>query len=98
MKVAILGLGNFGTALAQHLALQGSSVTAWAREADILKGVKEKRKNPVALSNIELDERIQTTPDISKACEAEVIVLTISSSASLVYYEQVHALRHSNGR
>ena len=35
MKVAVVGAGSWGTALAQNLALAGNEVVMWARKKEV---------------------------------------------------------------
>ena len=46
MKIAVAGGGAFGTALAVALALDGKSVTLWARDADAVATMQTTRTNP----------------------------------------------------
>jgi len=63
--VLVLGAGNFGTCLAQHLATCGHEVTIWARNTKISASINEFRRNPNYLKEIELSERISATSELS---------------------------------
>ena len=45
MRIAVLGAGAFGTALAVALARGGESVGLWARDADQVAAMKVGREN-----------------------------------------------------
>jgi len=62
--VLVLGAGNFGTVLAQHLALEGHEVTLWARSSDVASAINENHKNPKYLNTVTLSSRIRATSDL----------------------------------
>jgi glycerol-3-phosphate dehydrogenase (NAD(P)+) len=57
-KVAIIGAGSFGTALAVVLAHAGHEVKLWAREAEIAYGINNRHENPAYLSDIVLPDAV----------------------------------------
>src|SRR3989338_6600747 len=57
-KIAVIGAGSWGTALAKHLADAGHSVLLWAYETEVVEGVRRHRKNPLFLSDILLPSSI----------------------------------------
>lgn len=74
-KVAVLGAGAWGTALAQTLAREGTSVAIWARSAATVRAINEDRCNPGYLPDVRLAEAITATPDIGSALgEAELVI------------------------
>src|SRR6266700_107811 len=54
MKVAVVGGGAWGTALADLLARKGEQVTLWAREADVVDSVNRKHRNEMFLPGASL--------------------------------------------
>jgi glycerol-3-phosphate dehydrogenase (NAD(P)+) len=80
-SIAVLGLGNWGTALAHHLARRGNKVLAWSVEADVVSGINNNHRNPRYLTQIELHPNLSATADISATFVADVIVLVIPSTA-----------------
>ena len=40
MQVGVFGLGNWGTALAQHLAKKDFDVLGWSIEEDVVESIK----------------------------------------------------------
>ena len=65
-KICILGSGNFGTSLAQHLANLGHKITLWTRSEEILTSINQKNKNPKYLSNISLHPNIKASTELKK--------------------------------
>jgi glycerol-3-phosphate dehydrogenase (NAD(P)+) len=55
----VLGAGNYGTCLAQHLAEKGNLVYIWTRSAETAEAINQKHKNPKYLSQITLSSRIR---------------------------------------
>jgi glycerol-3-phosphate dehydrogenase (NAD(P)+) len=80
MRVAVVGAGSWGTAIAWLLGGKGVSVTMWAREPEIAEGISAVHRNPSFLKDVVLDPSVRATPDIGEAvCEAEAIVLVTPS-------------------
>ncbi|KAG9055238.1 hypothetical protein FS842_002768 [Serendipita sp. 407] len=44
-KVLVLGSGNFGSCLSDHLADAGSSVLLWSRSAEVVRSMNQEQKN-----------------------------------------------------
>ena len=59
MRVAVVGAGSWGTALAMHLARAGCAVALWAREAEVVAGIRRTRRNPLFLSEFAIPERVR---------------------------------------
>ncbi|KZO95949.1 NAD-dependent glycerol-3-phosphate dehydrogenase [Calocera viscosa TUFC12733] len=51
LKVLILGAGNFGSCLADHLAEVDHTVYIWSREADVVEGLNKTHRNPKYLTD-----------------------------------------------
>lgn len=74
MKIAVAGGGAFGTALATALALDGKSVTLWARDASAVATMHKTRSNP-RLPNVTLPENLLVTNDLPDLFAADIILL-----------------------
>lgn len=84
MRIAIVGAGSWGTALAQTLALEGGEreVLLCARTEAAAAAMRESRHNPRYLSEIELDPDVHITADVPRALEgAGVVVLAVPTAA-----------------
>jgi glycerol-3-phosphate dehydrogenase (NAD(P)+) len=80
MRVGVVGAGSWGTALAIHLARAGAAVRLWAREREVVEGVRAERRNPFYLNDVECPPGLQATTDPGEAVrEAEVILLVVPS-------------------
>jgi glycerol-3-phosphate dehydrogenase (NAD(P)+) len=93
-RIALLGLGNWGTALAEHLARQGMSVFAWTREAEIVESINEAQRNPVFLNHIALSPGIRASTCLEEVCqwEAEFLLVVLPSGALELVFPQIQAL------
>lgn len=80
-RVAVLGLGNWGTALAQHLAVKGVDVLGWSIQPEIVESINAHRRNPLCLSEIELNPRLKATGELSDVFDFEVVLLVLPSGA-----------------
>lgn len=77
-RIAVLGAGAWGTALAQISALAGGQVTLWARDEELARTLNSRHENPRHLPGIALSHDIQAGSDLD-AClaEADAILLAI---------------------
>lgn len=79
-KVAVLGAGSWGTALAKVLAENGHDVMMWSRieDAAIIDEINTQHTNKIYLKDLELPQSIQATTDLEEAIkERDVIVVVI---------------------
>lgn len=81
-KVAIVGAGSWGTALATVLDRKGTELKLWVREDDLLEIIKEKRENEFYLPGVELGNNIQPTGDMEECVRGcDIIVFSVPSHA-----------------
>ena len=74
-RIAVIGAGSWGTALASVLAGNKHDVTLWAREPDVVEQINDGRENARFLKGVALPEGIRATSDLAAAVRnAEVIV------------------------
>lgn len=93
LKVAVLGAGSWGTALAELLARQGIEVALWARDPSVVSKINSIGRNPKYLSEIELAPSVRGTESISDAINgAQVIVLAVPSSGYRELLRGINAL------
>ncbi len=82
-KILVLGSGNFGTCLAQHLALNGCDVCVWSHHSDVVDSINKHHRNPRYLSSAQLAKNMTATSDLSEETVAMsgVILLAIPTQA-----------------
>lgn len=81
-RIAVIGAGSWGTALAVIAAKAGRGVTLWARREDHAAALREDGRNARYLPNVSLPDSIRITSDLATAVDdAEVILMVVPSSA-----------------
>jgi len=79
-RVAVLGAGSWGTALAAVLARNGAAVTLWGRDAAAIAAMRASRRNTRYLPELELPPTLSLSADLG-ACVAEAgVVLIVTPS------------------
>ena len=80
-RVAILGAGGMGTALALLFDRQGKATRLWARSTEQADAISSSRENVKHLAGVTIPESIAITADARNATdEADLIVVAIPSS------------------
>lgn len=81
--VGVIGVGAFGTAIAQTFARSGHHVLCWAREKEVVKSINKNHVNPLYLSDIKLDEKIKATKTIEEVAQkAKVLIVSVPAFAN----------------
>ncbi|MCR5800043.1 MAG: NAD(P)-dependent glycerol-3-phosphate dehydrogenase [Lachnospiraceae bacterium] len=79
-RIAVLGAGSWGIALAQLLANNGHEVTVWSVIEDEIKMLKEKHEHVDKLPGVKLNDSLEYTTDLKAAMEGKkVLVLAVPS-------------------
>lgn len=79
-RVAVIGAGAFGTALACVARRAGSEAVIWARDPSIAEAIASGKGNPVYLPDIELPAGIDATTDLAAALDgADALLLVVPS-------------------
>jgi glycerol-3-phosphate dehydrogenase (NAD(P)+) len=77
-RLAIIGGGAWGTALALVAHRAGSTATIWARDPSIAAAIEARHENPVYLPGVALDPAISATSDLARAVAgAEAALLAV---------------------
>ena len=80
MKIAVLGDGGWGTALAILLQSKGFDVSLWGAFADNIGSLERDRENKKFLPGVKIPKNIKLTCDAYIACEdAGLVVLAVPS-------------------
>lgn len=82
-KIAIIGAGSWGTALAIVLtrSRQPHSITLWAYEAEVVESLRRTRVNEVFLPGFELPAEVEVTGSLEAALRGADIILGVMPSA-----------------
>ena len=81
-RIAVIGSGAFGTALAQILRLAGHDVQLCARNASVVAEINTHHTNGGYLPGITLDGRITATTDFASIASADLVMLVTPAQAT----------------
>src|SRR5437899_1795581 len=80
-RIAVVGSGAWGTALACHLARLEHAVTMWAYEPEVAEEIATRHTNSPYLPDVSLPETIRASVDARQvAASADVVILVPPSS------------------
>ena len=77
-RVAVVGAGSWGTALANLLAKKGHEVHVWSFEPDVADAINEQHRNSRYLSEIELHPSLRATASLAEALAGAAYVISVS--------------------
>lgn len=75
MRIAILGNGGFGTAMALTLERAGHVVSLWGHDAIYTASIAASRQNPRYLSNVTLPDSIRISNDANSVLDRAAVIL-----------------------
>ncbi len=79
-RIAVIGGGSFGTAMACVARRAGLNVTMWAREQAVVDSINAGRGNPVFLQGIPIESGIAASSNLREAAgSADCILLAVPS-------------------
>lgn len=79
-KIAVLGAGSWGTALAALVARHGHPTVLWGRDARVVEAIDRDHENPRYLPGIALPEGLRATTDLAAAVEGAGWILVVVPS------------------
>ena len=89
-RIAVIGAGNWGTALAASLAKSGHAVSLWAYEPEIVESIRQRRENSIFMPGVSLPASIAATHDWGEALDgAEIVVTAMPSHVCRSLYERM---------
>ena len=80
VRIGVIGLGNWGTALANHLSLIGHDVLGWCIEPEIKASINAEHKNCRYLQYVSLCPSLKATNNLSDVLDRAFIVVAFPSS------------------
>lgn len=96
-KVAVLGAGSWGTALASVLVENNCDVTIWARRQDLVDEINHFHTNQRYLPNITLPTALRASASLSESIiDSEVVLFVVPSHAIRRIAQEVAGYISSN--
>ena len=80
MEIAVIGGGSWGTALANHLALNGNRVDLWVYEQELVAAINQRHENELYLKQIPLHENLRASNDLEACVAGKKLVLLVPPS------------------
>lgn len=81
-RIAVLGAGSWGTALAALIARHGHPVTLWGRDPDIIEAIDTRQENLRYLPGIRLPETLRASTDFATTVgTADLLLVVVPSHA-----------------
>lgn len=77
MKIAVLGAGAFGTALAVTLARNGASVLLWGRDRDAIAEIRATGRNDRRLPGVNLPASLIVTENLGEVADYDCVLLAV---------------------
>jgi len=81
-RIAILGAGSWGTALAALISRHGHQAVLWGRDEDVAQAIDSRHENPRYLPGVVLPEHLRAGTDLAAALhQADWILVAVPSHA-----------------
>lgn len=77
-RIAVIGAGAWGTALAQSALRAGRQVMLWAREPEVAEAINRDHANPLFLPEVPLSRALRATGDLAEAVDGADLVLLVT--------------------
>ncbi len=91
-RVAVLGGGSWGTALAQAVSQANHEVVLWARDQGLVDEINAGHENPRYLPGMPLDPGIRATGDLASAAACEILLLVVPAQHLRALAERLAAV------
>ncbi len=92
-RVAVIGAGAWGTALARHLAEKQMSVRLWAHEPEVVQVVEQRRENVVFLPGVRLPATLTATTVLSEALTGvDCVIFAVPSHVARLVLSRIGPL------
>ncbi len=82
-RIAVIGSGSWGTALATVARRAGREVVIWGRDEETVAAIRDRHVNPKYLPDVALPEGIEATTDLDLALGRADAVLVVTPSKTL---------------
>jgi glycerol-3-phosphate dehydrogenase (NAD(P)+) len=83
MKIAVIGAGGWGTALAGMLGEQHKNVFLWARNKQLVNEIRQTKINSSYLPQVCIPDNVNVTDNLSEAVENSDYILLVTPSHAI---------------
>lgn len=77
-RIAVLGAGSWGTALANLLAKKGNAVTVWSYEPEVADAINTRHENSKYMKGITLSDGVRATSDVRSAVQDAAVLVSVT--------------------
>ncbi len=89
-RIAVIGAGSWGTALAFSLSNIGHTIQLWAYEEEVVESIRACRENKLFLPGFKLPDCVAASASLSSAIrDAEIVLTVIPSHVCRAIYEKM---------
>lgn len=80
MRISVIGAGSWGTTLAAVLCRNGHEVRLWAREPEVVEGIRATRRNPFFVRDLTLPQELAVFENLEEVLDrAEALLFAVPS-------------------
>ncbi|WKZ57634.1 MAG: NAD(P)H-dependent glycerol-3-phosphate dehydrogenase [Bdellovibrionota bacterium] len=80
-RIGVVGLGNWGTALANHLAWSGHQIIGWSVQPDVVSSINAQHRHCQCLTDIELHSSMRATGTLDELSSCSTLLIALPSAA-----------------
>lgn len=91
-RMAVIGGGAWGTALALTAKMAGRQTILWARESDVVTSIRDVHENKRFLPGVTLPKEFSITGDLKTAVDADALLLTVPAQVLRDFMRQLAPL------
>lgn len=95
-RLAVLGGGSWGTALAVHAVRAGLPAALWTRRPALAEAVRRERRNEAYLPGVELPEGLEVTSEMAAVAAAQTVLVVVPSHGFRAVVRDLLAARRSS--
>ncbi|MFQ5950423.1 MAG: NAD(P)H-dependent glycerol-3-phosphate dehydrogenase, partial [Nitrospiria bacterium] len=83
MKIAVIGGGSWGTALARLLSHKGHAISLWVYEKEVVASIRSRRENKIYLPGVSLPDRLYASTNMEEVLsDAKWVLFAVPSHVS----------------
>ncbi len=88
-RVAVIGAGAWGTAIAMATDRAGSDVLLWAREPEVIEAINTQHENTIFLKGISLSESVKASNNLEDVLDREALFMVVPAQFTRAMCQQL---------